>query len=86
VPLPADICPLWPMSRSPTVPGMGYYYHFKRGDPVTIISGSYQWCTRIVESAVFQTTVDQPDERAPGYHVVLDSGPVVTVRWDQLCS
>ncbi len=21
---------------------------------------------------------------APGYHIVLDSGPVVTVRWDQV--
>jgi hypothetical protein len=33
-----------------------------------------------VDSAVFQRTVDQPDEYAPGYHVVLDNGEVVTVR------
>ena len=24
------------------------------------------------------------NEYAPGYHIVLDSGPVVTVRWDQV--
>jgi len=24
------------------------------------------------------------DEYAAGYHIVLDSGPVVTVRWDQV--
>jgi hypothetical protein len=65
---------------------MGYYYHFKRGDPVAITSGKYQGCKGIVESAVFQTTVDQPDERAPGCHIGLDSDPVVTVRWDRLRS
>ena len=27
---------------------------------------------------------DYPDEYAPGYHIVLDSGPVVTVRWDEV--
>ena len=37
-------------------------------------------------SALFQRTVDQPDEYAPGYHVVLDNGEVVTVRWDQVRS
>ena len=37
-----------------------------------------------VNSAVFQRTVDYPDEYSPGYHAVLDDGPVVTVRWDQL--
>ena len=37
-------------------------------------------------SALFQRTVDQPDESAPGYHVVLDNVRVVTVRWDQVRS
>ena len=37
-------------------------------------------------SALFQRTVDQPDEYAPGYHVVLDNWAVVTVRWDQVGS
>ncbi len=33
---------------------------------------------------MFQRTTDHPDEYAPGYHIVLDSGPVVTVRWDEV--
>ena len=65
---------------------MGHYYRFKRVDAVTITSGSYQECTGTVDSAVFQRTVDQPDEYSPGYHVVLDNGEVVTVRWDQVRS
>ena len=65
---------------------MGHYYRFKRGDRVIVTSGSYQGCTGAVDSAVFQRTVDQPDEYAAGYHVVLDNGEVVTVRWDQVSS
>ena len=60
------------------------YYRFKRGDRVAIISGRYKGIKGVVDSAVFQRTVDYPDEYAPGYHVILDTGPVVTVRWDQL--
>ena len=66
------------------VHSMGHYYRFKRGDPVTILSGRYKGHTGLVDSAVFQRTVDFPDEMAPGYHVVLDAGPMVTVRWDQV--
>ena len=65
---------------------MGHYYRFKRGDRVVITTGSYQGCIGTVDSAVFQRTVDHPDEHAPGYHVVLDAGAVVTVRWDQVRS
>lgn len=65
---------------------MGHYYRFKRGDPVTITWGRYTGVTGLVDSAVFQRTVDHPDEFAPGYHVILDDGKVVTVRWDQLRS
>ncbi len=63
---------------------MGHYYCYKRGDPVTIVSGRYKGCTGLVDSAVFQRTVDYPDEYSPGYHVILDAGPVVTVRGDQI--
>ena len=63
---------------------MGNYYRFKRGDRVTIISGRNKGIKGVVDSAVFQRTVDAPDEYAPGYHVVLDIGPVVTVPWDQV--
>ena len=65
---------------------MGHYYRFKRGDAVTVTFGRYKGANGIVDSAVFQRTVDYPDEYAPGYHVVLDAGPVVTVRWDQVAN
>ena len=63
---------------------MGHYYSRKRGDQVTIISGRYQGSQGVVDSAVFQRTVDYPEEYSAGYHVILDSGPVITVRWDQV--
>ena len=74
------------MLPPPTVPSMGHYYRFKRGDRVIITTGSYQGSTGTVDSAVFQRTMDYPDEYSPGYHVVLDNGEVVTVRWDQVRS
>ena len=63
---------------------MGHYYRFKRGDQVTIVSGRCKASPGVVDSAVFQCTLDYPDESSPGYHVILDDGNVVTVRWDQL--
>ena len=63
---------------------MGHYYRFKRGDQVTVLWGRYAGSKGVVDSAVFQRTVDRPDEYAPGYHVILDNGPLVTVRWDHL--
>ena len=63
---------------------MGHFYRFKRGDAVTITSGRYSECAGVVDSAVFQRTIDAPDEYAPDYHVILDTGPVVTLRWDQV--
>jgi len=65
-------------------PLVDLYYRFKRGDSVTIISGRHKGAIGVVDSAVFQRTVDYPDEYAPGYHVVLGDGRVVTVRWDQV--
>ena len=49
-----------------------------------IISGRYAGPKGVVDSAAFQRTVDEPDEFAPGYHVLLDDGTVATVRWDQV--
>ena len=63
---------------------MGHYYRFKRGDPVTIVSGRNKGHTWLVDSAVFQRTVAYPDEFAAGYHLVLDDGEWVTVRRDQV--
>jgi len=82
----ADICHLPPVLPPPTVLGMGHYYRFKRGDRIIITTRSYQGRAGTVNSAVFQRTVDEPDEYAPGYHVVLDNGAVVTVRWNQVSS
>ena len=33
---------------------------------------------------MYQKTVDYPDEWANGYHVMLDTKELVTVRWDQV--
>jgi len=58
---------------------VSHYCDYRRGDPITIVSGRYHGCTELVDSAVVQRTVDYPKEYAPGYHVVLDDGTVVTV-------
>jgi ribosomal protein L24 len=63
---------------------VGFYYRYKRGDQVFIVSGRYAGVTGVVESAIFQRTVDYPEEYAPGYHILLNDGRVVTVRWDQV--
>jgi len=35
----------------------------------------------VIDSAVFQRTAYYPDEYLPGYQVIVDAGPVVTVGW-----
>ena len=56
----------------------------RRGDRVKITTGKYAGLTGTVESKVYQRTVDYPDEFAHGFQGMLDSGKVVTVRWDQV--
>ncbi|MDA1129499.1 MAG: KOW motif-containing protein, partial [Chloroflexi bacterium] len=56
----------------------------RRGDRVKIITGKYAGNTGTVESNVYQRTVDYPDESANGYHVMLDTEELVTVRWGQV--
>ena len=56
----------------------------RRGDRVRITTGKYAGRSGTVESNVFQRTVDHTDEWANGYHVMLDSEELVTVRWDQV--
>ncbi len=63
---------------------MGHYYRFKRGDRVIIVSGQRSGMLGVVDSAVFQRTIDHPEDVSPGYHVVLPDNAVVTVRWDQV--
>ena len=56
----------------------------RRGDRVTIVTGKYAGHRGTIEANVYQKTVDYPDEWANGYHVMLDTEVVVTVRWDQV--
>ena len=37
-----------------------------------------------MDSNVYQRTVDYPEAYARGYHVALENGKTVTVRWDQV--
>jgi hypothetical protein len=60
---------------------VSHRYRFKRGDPVRILGTG---AVGVVDSAVFQRTIDYPNEYAAGYHVVLDYERVVTVRWHQV--
>ena len=54
----------------------------RRGEPVKTTTGKYAGRQGAVESNVYQRTVDYPDEWANGHHVMLDTGVLVTVRWD----
>ena len=37
-----------------------------------------------MEANAYQRTVDYPDEWATGFHIMLDTEELVTVRWDQV--
>ena len=56
----------------------------RRGDRVKITCGKYAGYQGTVEANVYQKTVDYPEQWANGYHVMLDSDELVTVRWDQV--
>ncbi len=58
--------------------------NLRRGDRVKIKGGRYDGAVGTVDSVVFQRTEDQPNEFHHGYHVVLDSGRVVTVNKGQV--
>ena len=49
-----------------------------------ITTGKYAGHTGTVESNVHQRTVDYPDELANGFHIMLDTEELVTVRWEQV--
>jgi hypothetical protein len=53
-------------------------------DGVIITSGKYAGHSGTVEANVYQKTGDYPDEWANGYHVILDTEELETVRWDQV--
>ena len=56
----------------------------RRGDRVKITSGEYAVHTGTIESKVYQRTVDYPDDLNNGFHVMLDTEELVTVRWEQV--
>ena len=59
-------------------------YRHCRGEQVRITGVEYSGLVGTVDSRVFQDSVDHPVERAPGYHMILDSGLVITLRGDQV--
>ena len=61
---------------------MSHNYRFERGDLVRI-RGHHAGGAGVVDNAVFQKTVDYPEEYAASYHVLLEDERVVAVRWDQ---
>ena len=44
----------------------------------------YAGHTGTVESSVYQSTVDYPDEWNNGYQIMLDTEDLGTVRWEQV--
>ena len=56
----------------------------RRGDRVIITSGTFEGHRGTVEANVHQRTADYPDELNNGFHVMLDSEELMTVRWEQV--
>lgn len=79
-----DIPPLPPRESVRYRPHVSHAYKYRRGDQVVVVSGSHKGSTGTVESLVFQRTTDYPEVYSAGYHVVLEDGQMVTVRWDQV--
>ena len=73
-----------PRMALPYAPSMSHVYKFIRGDRVKITSGKYAGAVGVVDSKVFQYSVDYPKELGASYHVVLDDGKVVTVQVEQV--
>jgi len=48
------------------------------------ISGTFEGLWGTVDSVVCQKSYDYPDEVSPGYHLTLEDGKWVTLRWDQV--
>ena len=58
----------------------------KRGDRVVITTGKYQGHQAVIESNVHQRTADCPKDLSDGFQIMLDTGKVVIVRWDQVAA
>ena len=51
---------------------------------VQVIFGTFEGLWGTVDSVVCQKSYDYPDEVSPGYHMALEDGKRVTLRWDQV--
>ena len=49
---------------------------------MTILWSRQAVATGVLNSAVLPRTVDAADDYGLGYHVIFDTKPVVTVRWE----
>ena len=82
---PTDTRPLPPRVSTRSSPRMGHCDRFKRGDPVTIVPGLYKGHTGLIDSAVFQRTVDYTPTSTPlATTSSWTRGVWVTSRWDQV--
>ena len=59
-------------------------FELYRGDRVAFITAKYCMHSGKSETNVYWRTMDYPDEFANGYHVMLDTDELATVRWDQV--
>ena len=57
---------------------------YGRGDRIRIIRGVKGGETGTVESLVGQMVVDGRSVTMPAYHVVLDVGHIITIKWDEI--
>ncbi len=60
---------------------MGY---FPNSAAIRLPTTKYAGRNGTVEANVYQRSVDYPDEFANGFHVMLGTGALVTVRWEQV--
>ena len=58
----------------------------RRGDRVIITKSKYAGFRGTIEANVYQKTVGYPTELSNGYHVMSDTGELVTARWDQVAA
>jgi len=74
----------WYLKKLPGGEWEDIRYRYGRGDTVRVISGTFKGIWGTVDSVVCQKSYDYPDEVSPGYHMALDDGKRVTLRWDQV--
>ena len=74
----------WYLKKVPSGRWEDVRYRYGRGETVRVISGTFEDIWGTVDSVVCQKSYDYPDEVSPGYHMTLENGKWVTLRWDQV--